>query len=478
MRQVVADIAVISAGTAGLAAAVSAAEFGAKVSVFEKKNQIGGTSNIARAIFAVESRLQKQKNFTFSKDEAFKLHMEHTHWQVDARLVRVHIEKSADTIAWLERMGVKFNGPSAYYPGSYFTEHTIANEGNIPGNTSAVSKALTKKAEELGITFFLKTPVKKIVKEDGRISGIIALDENGNEIRANASAVIIATGGFGSNPEWVRKYIGIDPNLIHMKMPGGEGIEMAWEVGAGRTPMTLHINDQIEGVPRNTHIVWGSFRQPNLMVNLLGERFVNEELVTAATYMGNALLRQKKACAFMIYDEDTRVSDSQSVAGPPMGPAGPGNMTFEDEMARLLEKNPDAVIVAGSLEELANKAGIEPDNLRQTVDEYNRCCTAGYDNLFNKNRLYLKQIKTPEFYAAKYVPGAFGTLGGIKINHRTEVITDEFEVIPGLFAAGSDANSIYGDSYTIVMPGNTMGFAINSGRIAGENAALFIKSVR
>jgi len=208
---------------------------------------------------------------------------------------------------------------------------------------------------------------------------------------------------------------------------------------------------------------------------LLGERFVNEELLTNATFMGNALLRQKKACGFMIYDEGTRAYSSQTTAGLPMGPPGTKAMTFDEELAQLLEKSPGVIIVAGSLEELANKASINTGILRQTVDEYNQCCAAGYDDLFNKNRRYLKKIKTPKFYAAKYVPGAFGTLGGIKINYRTEVLTDDFEMIPGLYAAGSDANSIYGDSYTMMMPGNTMGFAYNSGRIAGENAAKYAR---
>ena len=83
----------------------------------------------------------------------------------------------------------------------------------------------------------------------------------------------------------------------------------------------------------------------------------------------------------------------------------------------------------------------------------------------------LRPIKTPKFYAGRFLPGAYGSVGGIKINHRTEVLDKRWKVIPGLFAAGTDACSIYGDSYVFILPGNTMGFAINSGRIAGENAS-------
>ena len=71
------------------------------------------------------------------------------------------------------------------------------------------------------------------------------------------------------------------------------------------------------------------------------------------------------------------------------------------------------------------------------------------------------------------MPSAYGTLGGIKINEHTEVLDKQWRPIRGLYAAGTDACSIYGDSYVFILPGNTMGFAINSGRIAGENAAAY-----
>ena len=87
----------------------------------------------------------------------------------------------------------------------------------------------------------------------------------------------------------------------------------------------------------------------------------------------------------------------------------------------------------------------------------------------------MRPIKTPKFYAGRFLPGAYGSVGGIKINHRTEVLNKQWKEIPGLYAAGTDACSIYGDSYVFILPGNTMGFAINSGRIAGENAAAFAK---
>ncbi|NLK89473.1 MAG: FAD-binding protein, partial [Clostridiaceae bacterium] len=86
----------------------------------------------------------------------------------------------------------------------------------------------------------------------------------------------------------------------------------------------------------------------------------------------------------------------------------------------------------------------------------------------------LKPLKGPRFYAIAFYPGAYGSLGGIKINYKTEVLDEEWNKIPGLYAAGTDANTIFGDSYVFILPGNTMGFALNSGRMAGENAVEYL----
>jgi fumarate reductase flavoprotein subunit len=144
---------------------------------------------------------------------------------------------------------------------------------------------------------------------------------------------------------------------------------------------------------------------------------------------------------------------------------------FSRRIEEVLAKGYEHLFAADSIEALAEKTGIDPDGLSRTIEEYNQYCEKGYDELFNKNHRYLRAIRTPRFYAARHFPSAYGSLGGIKINHKTEVMAKDWKIIPGLYAAGTDACNIYGDSYVFVLPGNTMGFALNTGRIAGENAA-------
>ena len=221
------DVVVVGAGGSGLAAAVAAAEGGARVIVFEAKAIAGGTTNFPMGAFAVESNMQKERNITLTRDEAFELMMDYSHYRANARLVRAFVDKSASTIEWLQQQGVEFSEPSTTVPGAPKTWHLIKGRGG------ALVKALVTKAKEKGVDIRLNAPVKKIVKEGNRIAGVIA-EEDGKPVSVKAKAVIVATGGYGGNKEWVKKYtgfeIGIDmfPRVDVGLM--GDGLQMAWDV--------------------------------------------------------------------------------------------------------------------------------------------------------------------------------------------------------------------------------------------------------
>jgi fumarate reductase flavoprotein subunit len=497
MNQVETDIAIVGSGTAGLASAIAAAEKGAKVIIFEKASTTGGTGNMGMGPLAVESRLQRQKNILLTREEAFKIFMDFTHWRVDARLVSNYLNKSASTIEWLEEMGVEFADVISYFRGSCTTHHLVKPPGGVPGPmaTAAMMKCMTDRANELGVKIYLQTPTKKILKEGGRIVGVIAEDRDGETIQANAKVVIIATGGFGDNPEMIKKYTPYEwgRDIFSMRIPGiaGEGIRMAWEVGAGEEGMNMELIYGLSGMmggsmdPASMAAMMQlmgvnfAFSQPSLMVNLLGERFMNEEIAGAWTFTANALARQKNGCGFSIFDEATK-NLFVNVGLDFLMSTFPINKVenFDTLVKQQLDKGSDIIFAADSLEELASKTGINADGLKKTVAEYNKACETGRDEIFHKNARYLRPVKQPPFYAGKLAPSAYGSLGGIKINHRTEVVTKDFEPIPGLYAAGTDACSIYADSYVFMLCGNTMGFALNSGRIAGENAAEYVKSIK
>jgi fumarate reductase flavoprotein subunit len=478
MKQLTSDVIVVAAGASGLAAAVAAAELGNKVISFEKGATTGGTGNMGMGPLAVESRLQRLKQIELTREDAFKIFMDYTHWRVDARLVKTYIDKSASTIDWLEKLGVEFTEPAAYFPGANFTWHLVKPPTGRPGPQSSATlmKILTDNAKDLGVQFYLQTPVTKILKENGKVVGVEAKSASGEEYVAKAKAVIIGTGGFGDSPELIKKYSGYEwgKDFFSMRVPGlvGDGIRMAWEAGAGDTEIGMEI---IYGMPMIMDIdLTNLFRQPNLMVNLLGERFMNEEIMGNTTFTGNAIARQKNHCAFIIFDEaikqyyEANGVDLTSLVHPV------DKLTdINKKLKNMFDQNYEYAFVADSIDELASKTGINAANLKATIEEYNKCCETGRDYVMNKKPRYLRPIKQPKFYAGKYYPGAYGSLGGIKINYKCEVLTKDFETIPGLYACGTDACTIYGDSYVFVLPGNTMGFALNTGRIAAENAVKY-----
>ena len=487
MKQLETDVVVIAGGTAGLAAAIAAAEGGADVIVFEKASTTGGAGNMAFGPFAVESRLQRLKQIAITREEAFKIHMDYTHWRVDARLVKAFIDKSAGTIAWLENMGVEFYDVSCHNPGFPFTWHIIkgvAGSVEQPGLGSNMIKVMTDRAKTLGVKFYLRTPAQRIIKEGSRIVGVTAEDDSGEEIKAHTKCAIVATGGFGDNPAMIKKYTGYEygRDLFSTRIPGltGDGIRMAWEVGAAPTEMIMHLTPlRVPGLD-DFSLESFSFRQPNLIVNSAGERFMNEETMGNPTFVANAVSRQMKRCGFIIFDETTRKHyEEEGLDIPPDGVATFANPDIVDTgVMEALDKGSENIFSANSLKELAEKTGIDHNTLQETIDVYNRACETGRDELFHKNARYLRPIKNPRFYAGRLFPGAIGSLGGIKINYRAEVLNKDDGVIPGLYAAGTDANALYGDSYAFVLPGNTLGFALNSGRIAGENAAEYTKPSR
>jgi len=475
-------VVVIGSGASGLGAALTAAEGGLKVILLEKRLRVGGTSNFAEGMFAVESDMQREKYISYTRDQAFKNIMDYSHWRANPRLVRAFVDKSASTIAWLQRQGVEFVEVTNNMPEGFRTWHVL--KGPTRARGSALTKILLARAKEKGVTLWLATEAKKIIKKDNRISGVIA-EKEGKTWQINAKTVIIASGGYANNKEWVKKYTGLDLG-VHVFPIGnvgkmGDGIRMAWEAGAAEEGMgVLHlfrIGPMGRGVQMLGHPECATL-QPDLWVDQRGERFCDESIAFNDTFEGNAHSRLREGYSYTIFDEAAK--QYMVEYGIEKGAAyknlpGTRLINFDKELKVALEKgNPD-VFVADSIEGLARKIKVDPDVLKATVDEYNRFCEKGHDDLFAKDPKYLRPLKRPNFYAMRAHAIMLGTLGGIKINHRTEVLDKEEKVIPGLYAIGIDASGLYGDCYNFMYSsGATLGFAVNSGRMAGGNALSYI----
>jgi fumarate reductase flavoprotein subunit len=432
----------------------------------------------------IGTKIQKNSFCDITKEEALDIHMKYTHFRVDSDLVQTYFEKSADTIEWLEDMGVEFAGAFKYFNESAATWHIVKPENGVIGPRAAgpMVRIMTEKAKELGAEIYLETPVKKIIMEDGKAVGVIAVSKDGEEIEARAKAVVVATGGFGTNAAMIKEHFGYNlwEDFFPFNVPGtnGEGLNMMWEAGAQQFGENIEMIYQLKD-NMNYFLLDAVLRQPNLLINQRGERFMNEQYMGNTTFTGNAINLQPGHYAYCIMDDG--ILRYYKKNGPDIFDIVHPEEAFqavEPEFERAVADGYDGYFEADSIEELAEKLGIDPEKLEETIDDYNDMCDCGVDEQFGKKPAYLHPITGKGKYrVGKFYIAAYGTIGGVRINKRCEVMDANGEPIPGLYSAGSDANTIYGDSYNFTLPGNTMGFAVNSGRMAGEAIADYIDSL-
>ena len=303
-----------------------------------------------------------------------------------------------------------------------------------------------------------------------------------------ASAVIICTGGYGANAEMIREHDGYELNenllLLHeFPQITGDGLKMAWNAGAARTGMGPQLAGYVIKGPgiaaAAPWIVLNQLKicieQPWLWVNQHGKRFLDESKVMDAPNVSNAIEQQPEKCAYVIFDGACERFLATKGAINHMDLWGDAQIKDLDAQIEKCKKlgNKD-VFIADSLEELCDQTGIDKDGLLKTVERYNQFGEAGVDLEFGKNPEFLASVKEPKFYAFRVINNYYGTIGGIKINEDMQVVNEQGCVIEGLYAAGADACNHYGaqrPTYNIKLAGGTLGWALNSGRMAGTSAA-------
>ena len=190
----------------------------------------------------------------------------------------------------------------------------------------------------------------------------------------------------------------------------------------------------------------------------------------------NALVRQPDNTCFALFDSKIKQFLVEN------GLTSGRGLTYREQRLSATawvddfqkEVGKDTVKIADSWEEMADWMGVDATVLKASIEDYNTGCDNGYDPIYGKDCVYLKPLLTPPYYAIRCYPGLLTTIGGIKINEHMEVIDKHDAPIPGLFAGGNDTGGWVSDTYDINLAGVTFGYAINSGRMAGENAAKYV----
>ena len=486
-----ADLVVIGAGGGGLTAAVSAAEAGVKnIVVLEKTTKPGGNTTNVGVFFAVNSPLQKRLGINFTSEQAFRDKMAHDHWRQDARLIRKTIEKSGEVLQWLEDKGLEipqikqFAGDDAPQVG-----HDGGGFG-ILGN--AILRILTEDCSKRGIKILCGTPAKKILTDKkGAVTGVLAVGKD-KEIKITAKSVVLASGGFVHNKELMKKYFPYNIDYPAGSVPNmtGDGLLMAEEIGA-------IVDDQLAillvGGPGSSTSLNISLdnRFDTVVVNKDGERYYDESL--SLNYnpddSTNTLTRQRGKEFYVLLDSGIIKDAEQSNEAPPQGgmpggtggsggmpngaPGGSGRMPMDEKGSSAGNEK-----IADTWEEIAEFIGADPKVLKETIDRYNSFCEKGCDYDFFKDKKYLRPLNTPPYVAVRGSHGCQTTFGGIKINHRTEVLNRQDIPIRGLYAVGDCAGSWAPLTYSHRYPGSASSFAVCSGFIAGESSAKYIRENR
>ena len=470
------DVVVIGAGAAGTAAGWAAAEKGFKVVTLEKQAMVGGTGKFSEGIFAVESSMQRNWNYGLTKDEAFQKIMNYGHWRGNAKMVRAFVDKSGETIDWMQANGVKFEKLFSNYPNGLYTWHIYEGRG------AGWINLFQQKYKDAGQTLLLNTWGKELIQDkSGTVKGVVATNKAGDKITVNAKATIIATGGFFDNKEMREKYLRFpDADGLAQKGKTGDGIQMAWAAGGGKEGCEVQASYRPgpRGIGTTNHVS-ATAKQPHLWLTPKGERFCDEKIMLEWPFAGNALERIG-GTMYVVYDQNT-LNHMEKDKGIDLGvgvmvPVGTKLTNFEKEWDAAVKGG--WAFKADTLEGLAKATGMDPAKLAKTVEAYNGFCAVRHDAEFAKDPAYLREVKTGPFYAIKSVASSLGTLGGIKANEHFEVVTQDETPICGLYAAGNDVGGMYGDSYDLLMAGSTVGFAVNSARIAVESAEQYIKTAK
>jgi len=459
-RHINAEIVVVGAGIAGLSAALAAAEAGANTILLEKMAtaQARGHDNAF-----IGSRLQEKLGIIIDKDEIIRNLMKYGANKPDQRLIRMWAEGSGKTADWLLDMtdaaGIEliinhyppppaFNNATEYYP-QYSVTHHCQNE-------RLIAKCLLDNALKKGVITCFKTRAKQILrKKKDRVRGVIAQNAAGEYIQFNASkAVILCTGDYGNNAGMMAKYCPQSAYLASMiPTSTGDGHLMAMWIGAVMEPAP-HI-PMIHG-PAGP-LLSSAF----LQVNLLGERFQNEDVPIQSNV--NAVERQPGRTTWQIFD--SRYPEQLPYLGIGLGKIIIATEKVKQDVAK-------AAIMADTIEELAAKMKLPVETFKATVKRYNELARLGKDLDFGKRPDRLSLIDTPPYYAGKSGYSLLTVLGGLNINQYLQPLDKDWEVIPGLYLAGNTMGNRFAGDYPTMCPGLSHGMAIHFGRIAGLNAAL------
>lgn len=450
------DVIVVGAGGAGLAAVSEAAAAGARVLLIEAGPKTGGSTSLSGGVFyAAGTSLQREAGVEGDTPDAmFHYYMTLNQYKLEARLVRRLCDGATPAFEWLRMLGVEFRAEDLYASGV----DKVRRGHRAAGGGAAITDALEGSFSGRSTDIAVETRVEQLLVEDGRVRGVIV---DGAPI--TAAATVIATGGFGANPQMLADLYpdaAIHGDLhwyIGAATCRGDGLQMGQAAGAQLShPGNRGLLLLTPGFAKDLESYLPGWL---MMVNRFGRRFIDETIEYSV--LAGVLREQPGRDCLAIFDEAARQSSKTSAYRA--APNWTADRLAEHAANGLLEK-------ADSVEALAARIGVPPAALGATVESYNEDVAAGVDRGFFKPPAMLRPITTPPFYAARIRAAIICWTGtGLRIDTEARVLGPDERPIPGLYAAGETTGGMFGECYAA--GGASIGNAVVFGRIAGTNAA-------
>lgn len=445
------EVIIVGGGGAGLSAAVSAFENGAKsVVLIEKMPALGGNTILAGGAYnAVNPEKQKAQGIEDSIEKHYQQTYEGGHEVANPDLVKVLTENALDGVKWLEGYGLEWKDKIGSVVGAMWER---SNQPVEPLGTGYIN-VLEKAARDNGCEILLETKATGLIVEDGRVIGVEAEGKDKNYTLKAEKGVILATGGYAANSDMVRDYLddgvytkdNLPEKIPSTNAPGllGEGILMAEEIGAKVIDM-----EHIQLLPMPSDKFGPSINvEHSFFINKEGNRYVKED--GGRDEICLATFEQTDGQYYMINDSKVIPEDRLTLSG--------------ENLDNLIAKG--TVVEADTLEELAEAIEVPAENLINTCDKFNSYVENKEDPEFGR-AVWGEKIDEGPFYATLRYPALHHTMGGLKINTKAETLDENDNPIPGLYAAGEVTGGIHGANR---LGGNAIADIMVFGKIAGAS---------
>ncbi len=468
------DLIVVGAGTAGLPAALHAAERGARVLLIDPDNKIGGTLHMAFGqISGAGTRLQSDLGIKDSPDIHYEDIMRITRNLADPGIVRQTVDGAADMINWLLERGLKpLDG------------HPIT--GDTPGRPAySVRRYLWAEDAGRAILRILLSEIAPYIKSGQivtqlgtRVTGLLTAD-NGDvdgvraqsgskEISVRGRNVLLTSGGYAMNPVLFERLVG-HPAYAGSSQPfvRGDGLQLAVSVGGWLRGQELHragtgsiLSAQDFVAKRYARFnTTPQTREPwEIWVNNQGERFIRED---EPDYYARSLavLDLPELRYNIVFDQ----------AALDAAPAAISGWSKEKVVDHFEDGRHPMFARADSIEALAKKINVDVSGLRKTVDDYNAGVQKGRDSLGRQHNP-LPIIKPP-FYSVTQLGHSATSSTGVVVNKNLAIVRGDGEAVRNLYAAGEilGAGVTLGKSFT---PGMMLTPALTLGGLLGRKISL------